>query len=86
MISAEELDELHGGLDQVAGELERGEFPFADDDEDIHMAIERRLTELVGPLGGKLHTGALAKRPGRDRPGALRARRARSARSSSSAR
>ena len=35
----------------------RGEFPFAAGDEDIHMAVERRLTELVGPLGGKLHTG-----------------------------
>ena len=34
----------------------RGSFAFRDDDEDIHMAIERRLTELVGPLGGKLHT------------------------------
>src|SRR5687767_10961910 len=44
------------GLDAVAGELDRGEFPFADDDEDIHMAIERRVTELIGPLGGKLHT------------------------------
>ena len=32
-------------------------FEFHDDDEDIHMAIERRLTELVGPVGGKLHTG-----------------------------
>ena len=37
-------------------ELERGTFPFHDDDEDIHMAIERRLTEIVGPVGGKLHT------------------------------
>ncbi len=57
VISAEELGELDAGLDRVAGELERGEFPFAADDEDIHMAIERRLTELIGPLGGKLHTG-----------------------------
>ena len=37
-------------------ELESGTFPFADGDEDIHMAIERRLTEIVGPVGGKLHT------------------------------
>ena len=37
-------------------ELEDGEFAFEDDDEDIHMAIERRLTEIAGPLGGKLHT------------------------------
>ena len=43
------------GLEQVSGELE-GELRVRDDDEDIHMAIERRLTELIGPLGGKLHT------------------------------
>jgi argininosuccinate lyase len=52
-----ELKGLIEGLEQVAGELERGEFPRRDDDEDIHMAIERRLTELAGPVGGKLHTG-----------------------------
>ena len=33
-----------------------GRFPFAPDDEDIHMAVERRLTELAGPVGGRLHT------------------------------
>jgi Argininosuccinate lyase len=38
-------------------ELDRGRFRFTQEDEDIHMAIERRLTELIGPLGGKLHTG-----------------------------
>ena len=38
-------------------ELDRGRFKFVPQDEDIHMAIERRLTELIGPLGGKLHTG-----------------------------
>jgi argininosuccinate lyase len=47
---------LIDGLDAVAGELERGEFETRDDDEDIHMAIERRLTEIAGPVGGKLHT------------------------------
>ncbi len=57
VITAEELAQLHEGLDAVAGELDRGEFPFAGDDEDIHMAVERRLTELIGPVGGKLHTG-----------------------------
>ena len=44
------------GLDRVGGELDEGSFEFREDDEDIHMAIERRLTELIGPLGGKLHT------------------------------
>jgi argininosuccinate lyase len=56
IISAEERDQLLGGLEQVAGELHGGAFQFAESDEDIHMAIERRLTELVGPVGGKLHT------------------------------
>jgi argininosuccinate lyase len=56
VLMADERAELERGLDAVADELERGEFAFAPDDEDIHMAIERRLTELVGPLGGKLHT------------------------------
>ena len=56
IISAAERDELIRGLDQVAQELDDGSFPFADQDEDIHMAIERRLTEIVGPVGGKLHT------------------------------
>jgi argininosuccinate lyase len=56
IISAEERDDLRRGLDQVETELRDGSFPFGEDDEDIHMAIERRLTELVGAVGGKLHT------------------------------
>jgi argininosuccinate lyase len=44
-------------LEAVKAELDRGRFKFVPQDEDIHMAIERRLTELIGPLGGKLHTG-----------------------------
>jgi len=51
-----EADELLRGLDAVAGEFEAGTFAFAPGDEDIHMAIERRLTEIAGPAGGKLHT------------------------------
>ncbi len=52
-----ELDELLAGLDRVDTELAAGEFPFEAGDEDIHMAIERRLTELTGRVGGKIHTG-----------------------------
>src|SRR5215212_5104068 len=48
---------LLNGLAQVAGELAAGTFTFGDGDEDVHSAVERRLTELVGPAGGKLHTG-----------------------------
>ncbi|HMD52372.1 MAG TPA: argininosuccinate lyase, partial [Solirubrobacteraceae bacterium] len=56
IISGEDRDALLAGLDAVAGELEEGRFQFEADDEDIHMAIERRLTELVGAPGGRLHT------------------------------
>src|SRR5215207_6324484 len=51
-----EAGELRQGLDRVASELEHGSFEFLPDDEDIHMAIERRLTEIAGPVGGKVHT------------------------------
>src|SRR5207248_5675808 len=54
IISESERDHLHRGLDQIERELSEGTFPFADGDEDIHMAIERRLTEITGPVGGKL--------------------------------
>jgi len=57
VLSAEESEALLAGLDSVAGEVERGELEWRLEDEDVHMAVERRLTELVGPLGGKLHTG-----------------------------
>jgi argininosuccinate lyase len=56
IISEAERDDLVRGLQAVRSELEDGSFAFADGDEDIHMAIERRLTELVGAVGGKLHT------------------------------
>jgi argininosuccinate lyase len=51
-----ELEQVTEGLDRITGELEQATFEFREDDEDIHMAIERRLTELIGPVGGKLHT------------------------------
>jgi argininosuccinate lyase len=56
IISDADGAELRRGLEQVQRELGDGTFPFADGDEDIHMAIERRLTEIVGPVGGRLHT------------------------------
>ncbi|HSJ17091.1 MAG TPA: argininosuccinate lyase [Solirubrobacterales bacterium] len=52
-----ELERITGGLAAVERELDEGSFRFEPGDEDIHMAIERRLTELAGPVGGKLHTG-----------------------------
>jgi argininosuccinate lyase len=56
IIAEADRDALLAGLDEVEAELADGRFPFARDDEDIHMAIERRLTEVVGAVGGRLHT------------------------------
>jgi argininosuccinate lyase len=56
VLAAEEALELTRGLDLVADELEAGRFEVKSGDEDVHTAIERRLTELVGAVGGKLHT------------------------------
>jgi argininosuccinate lyase len=52
-----ERDAILGALDVVEGELDGGTFEFRDADEDIHTAVERRVTELAGAVGGKLHTG-----------------------------
>jgi argininosuccinate lyase len=56
IIGDDDRDALHAALEQVEVELADETFPFADDDVDIHMAIERRVTELAGPAGAKLHT------------------------------
>ena len=57
LITDAELAGLLAGLEAVRGELEAGTFPFRRELEDIHMNVERRLVELAGPVGGKLHTG-----------------------------
>lgn len=57
VLTAREASAIIGGLGEVRKELDSGRFVFLPQDEDIHMAIERRLTELIGPVGGKLHTG-----------------------------
>jgi argininosuccinate lyase len=56
LIDPAERDTIRAALDTVADELERGTFAFASTDEDIHTAVERRVTELAGPTGAKLHT------------------------------
>jgi argininosuccinate lyase len=56
ILTEEELSELERGLAEVRAEIDGGAFDVKDNDEDIHMAVERRLTEIVGPVGGKLHT------------------------------
>ena len=57
LLTPREGRRLDAGLRRVLDELDAGRFRFHRADEDVHMAIERRLTELIGPLGGKLHTG-----------------------------
>jgi len=56
IIGEDDLDIIERGLAAVREEIEGERFVVMEDDEDIHMAIERRLTEIVGPVGGKLHT------------------------------
>ena len=57
VLTQAEADTIVAGLAEVGEELANGRFQFDPADEDIHTAVERRLTELVGPVGGKLHTG-----------------------------
>ncbi|MGE0684189.1 MAG: argininosuccinate lyase [Candidatus Binatia bacterium] len=56
ILTRTEGEKIVKGLEHVQRELEKQTFAFLPSDEDIHMAIERRLTEKIGPLGGKLHT------------------------------
>ena len=56
IIADTDLAEIERGLGEVRREIEADTFVVLADDEDIHMAIERRLTEIIGPTGGKLHT------------------------------
>ncbi|WP_147146513.1 argininosuccinate lyase, partial [Oceanithermus desulfurans] len=56
ILSEEEARTILEGLDRIQEEIEAGTFPWRDEYEDVHMNIEARLTELVGEVGGKLHT------------------------------
>ena len=56
IISTEDRDALHAALEPVAEEVRDNTFVFDEGDEDVHMAIERRVTELAGEAGGRLHT------------------------------
>ena len=57
ILTDEEAATLVAGLETIAGEWKAGTFVIQPGDEDIHTANERRLSELVGAVGGKLHTG-----------------------------
>lgn len=56
IISSEDATQITHGLDTILSEIEAGEFTFSRALEDIHMNIEARLAELIGPVAGKLHT------------------------------
>ena len=57
LLTAEEAKAIDDALVQVANELANGDFTFVPSDEDIHTAVERRVTEIAGDPGAKLHTG-----------------------------
>ncbi|MDG2307411.1 MAG: argininosuccinate lyase [Candidatus Binatia bacterium] len=57
LLTSSETGKIVRGLGRVGKEIRDGKFRAHPSDEDVHMAVERRLTELVGPVGGKVHTG-----------------------------
>jgi argininosuccinate lyase len=57
LLTSDERNAVLSALDIVWMEMESGSFGFVDSDEDIHTAVERRVTELSGDAGAKLHTG-----------------------------
>jgi len=57
ILTVDEADSILAALDAVAAEMEDGGFVYVEADEDIHTAVERRVTEICGPVGAKLHTG-----------------------------
>ncbi|MBP2017379.1 argininosuccinate lyase [Symbiobacterium terraclitae] len=56
IIPAEDADLIERGLREIEAEIEAGQFPFRQEYEDIHLNIEKRLIEKIGPAGGRLHT------------------------------
>ena len=56
IISKADAKDIMRGLDQVQAEIDAGKFTFSEKLEDIHLNIESRLTEIIGPAGGRLHT------------------------------
>lgn len=57
IITIDESRQIVDGLTQIKGEIERGEFEWRVELEDVHMNVESRLTALIGDVGKKLHTG-----------------------------
>ena len=56
IISKKDGTTIISALKKILDEINKGIFKFKEDDEDIHTAVERRLTEIIGTTGGKIHT------------------------------
>ncbi len=57
IISADDRDAIHKGLNEIKAEIDAGTFPWSEELEDIHLNIEARLKDKIGEAGGRLHTG-----------------------------
>ncbi len=57
IISAQDVEEIKRGLGEILAEIEAGQFEWLLDLEDVHLNIEKRLTEKIGDAGKRLHTG-----------------------------
>src|SRR5688500_12225983 len=57
LLTAPELAQMLDGLERVLEEVKNGTMAWKNELEDVHMNVEARLVELIGPLGGKLHSG-----------------------------
>ena len=57
IISEQDRDDIHAGLDEIALEISGGTFPWSRELEDIHLNIEARLRDKIGDAAGRLHTG-----------------------------
>ncbi|SNR65021.1 argininosuccinate lyase [Desulfurobacterium atlanticum] len=57
ILKEDEVSKIVSGLNEILKEIESGKFEWKEELEDVHMNIEKKLTEKVGPVGGKLHTG-----------------------------
>ncbi|OYZ97571.1 MAG: argininosuccinate lyase, partial [Rhizobiales bacterium 17-65-6] len=56
IVAGEDVEKIQDGLDTILSEIEAGKFTFRRDLEDIHMNVEQRLADMIGPSAGRLHT------------------------------
>ena len=56
LLTTSDLDSIHGGMATIRDEIARGVFAWSIDLEDVHLNVEKRLTDLVGDAGKRLHT------------------------------